>query len=211
MNNEVTYQKEIWEENYPALTELKNRIEKKERNLWERSAYQDDFLDMRIGIGKRELDAEVDYQAKTFSLDEDDLLEKMYALGEEKKYLTNVPITTSFYKNTSSGIIGKKEALEKIANNLILEFASLYSYDEIKLVFVHQENEFNYVKWLPHTFSKDMKTRYIATNPKELKELSFSLQTIMNTRLEEGNNEKLPYYVIFILDEKLGQKTRSIK
>ena len=206
MNNEVTYQKEIWEENYPALSELKNRIEKKERNLWERSAYQDDFLDMRIGIGKRELDAEVDYQAKTFSLDEDDLLEKMYALGEEKKYLTNVPITTSFYKNTSSGIIGKKEALEKIANNLILEFASLYSYDEIKLVFVHQENEFNYVKWLPHTFSKDMKTRYIATNPKELKELSFSLQTIMNTRLEEGNNEKLPYYVIFILDEKLGQK-----
>ena len=209
MNDEVKLQSKIREDNYPSLEELYNRVLNETRNLWERSVYQDDFLDMRIGTGSKELDSIVDIQTKTFSVYEDDLVEKMYELGETKKYLTNTPITISFYKNRFSGVIGSDRMLDNFAKNLLVEFSALYSYDELKLVFVKKEDDLDYIKWLPHTFSNDNKTRYVATNQKELRELSFSLQTIINSRIEkkEGSNEnKIPYYIIFIMDQKLGQK-----
>lgn len=207
MDDEVKKQEEIMEENYPSLNCLSTRILNRSKNLWERSCYYDDFLDLRIGTGSKELDANIEYQSKNFSLQEDDLQEKMYALGETKKYLQNTPITLSFYKNYFSCVIGSNKSLENFAKNLLTSFSALYSYDELKMVFVKNANDLEYVKWLPHTFSNDSKSRYLATNEKELKELSFSLQTIINTRLEDVNNCKhIPYYVIFILDQKLGQK-----
>ena len=46
------------------------------------------------------------------------------------------------------------------------------------------EEDFEFVKWLPHTWSNDKTIRYIATNENEVKEVSTYLEKEINKRRE---------------------------
>ena len=64
-------------------------------------------------------------------------------------YLQNqhwdIPISISFFDNFISGIIGQKKMVSEFAKGLIFQIAALYSYDEVKMVFIYDvadEKEF---------------------------------------------------------------------
>lgn len=68
------------------------------RNLWERTIGQDDFLEVRIGIGDKPLDAEIDFPERGFTIEEDNLWDDLQALSNTPRILKNVPITYSLIK-----------------------------------------------------------------------------------------------------------------
>ena len=225
INTEIEKQEKALKKKYVTIDECEERIlgknvanktTKANRNLWEREVLEDDFLKLRLGIGELPLEADITYTERKFSLKEDELLDKMYELCEKPKILNRVPITLSLYDEYITGVIGKRKRVIEFAKGLIFQIAALYSYDEVKMVFLYNENEeeeFEFVKWLPHVFSNDKQFRFVATNLEEVKEISYYLDEEINARLELNKKQKeeaLPYYVVFSLDKNLALKSEIL-
>ena len=210
-------QEEILNENGITLAECESRIADSKTNLWERSPGQNDFLLVRIGQGNGLLNAEIQYNGKHFTLDEDNLQDELYQLCETPKVLHEIPITYSLYDNFISGVVGDKENIFRLAKGLIVQLSALYSYDEVKFVFLYDDGDaehFEFVKWLPHVWSDDHQFRFLATNANEVKELNAYFEGVINARKEinESDLEDVsPYFVFFVLSKDLMIRSESIK
>ncbi len=217
INETCQLQEEILNENHVTVEECEKRILDTQRNLWERGLGQNDFLTVRVGNGSGVLDAEFSYSERKFSLDDDNLQEELYTLCEKEKRLNNIPITYSLYEKYVSGIIGERKQVVEFAKGLIIQLAALYSYDEIKFVFLFdkdEENEFGFVKWLPHVWCDENKFRFIATDNDEVKEVSAYFERIIEDR-EQVNDADIedikPYYIVFSMSKNLAARTEMLK
>lgn len=214
---ESELQTQILNENHITVAECERRIISVDRRLWDRSADHNDFLRLRLGVGVCDLDANFTASERTFQLTEDNLEEQMYELCEAPKILENIPITYSLKDDFISGVIGEPNQVVDIAKGLIVQLASLYSYDEVKMVFLYDDSiaeEMEFVKWLPHTWNDDYSFRFIATNTSELKEVSAYLERVIDARRDLNENEmenESPYYVIFSMSKTLSSKAEMIK
>ena len=79
---EMKIQRQILIDNYLPISSTKEIIFSKKRNLWEREIEQEDFLDLRLGIGTTPLVGNVNFPQERFSLETDDLLKEVYKLGK---------------------------------------------------------------------------------------------------------------------------------
>ena len=217
INEACQLQEEILNENYVTIQECEQRIRETQRNLWERGLGQNDFLRVRVGSGEGVLDAEIKYSERRFSLDDDNLQEELYTLCEKEKPLHNIPITYSLFENYVSGVIGERKQVVAFAKGLILQLAALYSYDEVKFVFLfdkREEADFGFVKWLPHVWNDDNKFRFVATNLNEVKEISAYFERIMEERdrINDTDMEDVtPYFIIFSMSKTLAARAEMIK
>lgn len=217
INEACQQQEEILNENIIPIQECERRIMRIDRNLWERTMGQNDFLKVRVGLGDGLLDAEVSYQERKFSIDDDNLQEELYSLCEKEKTLHNIPISFSLYDNHIAGVIGARKNVIGFAKGLIIQLAALYSYDEVKFVFLYDpedNNELEFVKWLPHVWSEDSKFRYIATSINEVKEVSAQLENIVAARQEISENDMVdvtPYYIVFSFSRTLAARAEMMK
>lgn len=217
INEECQLQAEILSENYVTTQNCENRILGVRRDLWERGLGQNDFLRLRVGHGDGLLDAEFSYSERKFSLHDDNLEDELYTLCEKPKVLSNIPVTYSLFEDSVSGVIGERSDVVEFAKGMIFQVASLYSYDEVKMVFLYDEaeqNAFDFVKWLPHVWSSDHQFRFIATNGNEIKEVSAYLEKVIETRSEinESDMENVtPYYLIFCMSQRLEARADMIK
>lgn len=217
INEEAELQEEILKENFVSIRECEDRILNTNRNLWERSIGQNDFLSVRVGVGEKLLDAEFHYSEKKFTLKEDNLQEEMFNICETPKKLSNIPITYSLFDNFISAVIGDRKTSLEFAKGMIFQLASLHSYDEVKMVFLYDSSEsesLEFTKWLPHVWNDEKTFRYIATNQNEVKEVTAQLEKVIESRMEINENdmpEVLPYYVIFSFSSSLALKAEMIK
>lgn len=217
INEACQLQEEILNENHVTIQECEKRIRDTQRNLWERGLGQNDFLRVRVGNGEGVLDAEISYSERKFSLDDDNLQEELYTLCEKDKPLHNIPITYSLFENYVSGVIGERKQVVEFAKGLIIQLAALYSYDEVKFVFLfdkEEEDKFGFVKWLPHVWSDDNKFRFIATNPNEVKEVSAYFERVIENR-EQVNDADMedvkPYFIFFSMSKTLAARAEMMK
>ncbi len=213
---EMKIQRQILIDNYLPLSSTKEIIYSKKRNLWEREIEQEDFLDLRLGIGSTPLVGSVNFPAEHFSLETDELLKEVYKLGAESRMLENVPISLSFVQKNISAIIGTSNNKRQFVEGLLLQMLAYHSYEDLKLVvFTNEKNAqyWEYLKVAPHAWSNDKSTRYFATNLDEAKEISLVLEKELQARKFKDVNGKMelngldykhykPYYVIFTDDYK---------
>lgn len=72
-----------------------------------------------------------------------------------------------------------------------------------------ERKRWEFVKWLPHVWSKDMKTRYIAQTKADVGDISFSLGAVLRSRAEEvaqtvgKQNIPRPWYVLFLISPEM--------
>lgn len=213
IKEETDTQKVILEENFITTKECAKRIKNIDRSLWERTKDQNDFLKLRVGVGDTKLNANINYQKKEFDLDTDLLNQQVEELAASPKIIKDVPIIVSFYQAYMSGIIGDREKVINFAKGLILQLVTYYGYDEVKLVFLYDEEEkeyFEFTKWLPHSWNNEKKFRFIGTSDDDVKEISSYFDKEINKRLA-SNTENTPYYVIFALSKNLTLRSDIVK
>ncbi|HBZ53017.1 MAG TPA: type VII secretion protein EssC [Eubacterium sp.] len=208
---EMGEQRDILNENNVPLEKCIETITKTMNNLWERSINQEDFLEIRLGIGEFPLEADIVCAERKFAVEYDHLLDEMYAVKNEPKILKNVPITFSVKDIKVSGIIGEDWDVVKIfVKNFIIRLTALHSYDELKLVFLLNEKDyetFKFVRWFPHVWDDDKSIRFVSVDTNEAKEVSANLEKIFNERITaKGKNLEKPYYVIFNFESKVNDK-----
>ncbi len=213
---EVSEQERILRENDVNISVRIERILSRNPQIWERTPKHTDFLLLRLGHGNLPLKADIQYPERKFTVEQDNLTELMYQFGEKKRWLNDVPVCLSVKERYISGIYGERNILLQYAKNFILQIAAMHSYDEVKLVILYDESsaeEFSFVRWLPHTMNNERTVRYIAGNSDEVKELSSSLDSIIEYRKELSENildDEMPFFVVFCLDKELSVKAEFI-
>ncbi len=214
---ETTRQEEILRANDVNTESCAARILSPTPRIWERTPKHTDFLSLRLGFGNLPLKANIQYSERKFTVERDELTEMMYNFGEQKRWLTNVPVCLPLVDKFISGIYGDKNNLYSYARSLILQIVTLHSYDEVKIVLLYDESraeDFSFARWLPHTMNNERTIRYIATNSDEAKELSGSLDSIIEYRKNMPANkldDEDPYFVVICLDKDLASKTECVR
>lgn len=185
-------------------------------HLWERSYEDEDFLDIRLGLGDRPFGVELKIPKQGFNLHEDSLRELPAELSKKYSTLKNVPITLDILHNQTIGIIGNQKNIRIILEELILNVIALHSYDEVKLVILASNKcvyDFKDYKNIPHMWSDDKKIRFYATNPDETHLVLNTINGIIteryNTKL--GKDKYIPHFVIIVTDPYLIEKESLLR
>lgn len=216
ITEESIVQSSILHQNHFSVEECANHIQSESSDVWHVTKDSPDFLRVRLGKGERPLQATIKFPDKRFSLEDDDLQEKLFEFKDEQKMLTNVPITMSLLEDRVTGIVGDEQQAKALANSMIVQLSALHGYDEMQMVFLYDKKEqakWNFVKWLPHAWSTDEKVRFVATDSVEVKELFSALEQEYSKRLDlpsEVIQEQLPHMVFFSLDPKLTKKANLL-
>lgn len=215
-------EEEILGENFRTADIYAKRIIGSERELWERSPRHNDFLQFRVGTGALPFVGEISRPEKAFTIEEDLLKEKMYQLCEQPHELHDVPITISLFQEYCTGIVGEKSLNRKLALQMIVQIIASYSYKDVKLIFLMEEDDelYSFVKWLPHIWTEDKSLRLLAVDVNDLKHITSVLGREMEERIqcqEAEGKEKSPYYLLFSFKRDLEvrfellEKIRSCK
>ena len=202
INEELLYQKTILNDNYFTINQCQEIIKKHDIKLWQRRISDADFLTIPFGRGNVKMNISVGYPEEHFSLYQDDLLDMVRGIGKKDRILTDVPITYSLFDNAATGIVGDSIVTKALIDRIILEIMTCYSYDEVKIVTLttnDNENDWDYVKTLPHSWSNDKSIRYFGSSNEEYREIMFELEKIYNLRRQgdcNPNSKHIPHYVI---------------
>lgn len=214
---ETARQEGILRENDATSEMYASRILSPAPQIWERTRKHTDFLTIRLGYGNLPLQASIQCPERRFTIDEDNLTEAAYRFGEQKRWLTNVPICLPLVERYVSGIYIDRQHLYAFANNMLLQLAALHGYDEVKIALICGEQDaksFSFLRWIPHAMNHERTVRYIATNLTEAKALSATLDPIIEYRknlTEDRQKEESPYFVIVCLDKELADKTECVR
>ncbi len=209
-------QSDILSENLVDPNNCVSRVYEEKANLWERVNIHSDFLRLRLGLGNLPLYADVACPEKKFTMDEDNLQDAMLSLGNEPKILNNVPISLSLTEKFISGIYGEKSVVTNFLKTLLLQIVSLHSYDEVKVILIadNVSRSWDFVRFIPHFWDNEKKTRFLATTPDEVKDLSAYIENNILSRGDKENQEFTdfsPYYVIVAADRKLAESSEAIE
>lgn len=189
----------------PSPDTLLEFAEKQNRRLWERTPKDKDFLSIRLGVGERDFEIRLNAPKKTFTLDDDALIDNAVALSEKYKTLHNAPISVSLIENRVVGVVGESQS---VANIIITNIVTLHAPDEVKLVLIYNPRKGDELGWamnMPHVWSDDRRQRYVATSGEEAENLLSQLGeyiTNRETRLSK-NDVRVPHFVFLVMNDEL--------
>lgn len=206
---------EIMNDNYPNP----ERVMKYDENnglLWNRNRSHKDILTHRIGTGNIPFPTEIKIPQKRFTLDDDSLADKPAFIKENYETLYDAPITVDLAKYKMIGIVGGKgnKGAYELVRTLSSQIAACNCYTEVKLAYLFNEkvydgsSEWEFTKWLPHVWSENRKTRYVACDKSEAGDVFYELTDIFRTRQEQGDDRQkksipMPYYIVFVTDPSM--------
>ena len=204
-------QTQILKENLISLEESQNIILMKKRTLWERRIDQQDFLTVRVGMGKVPLQLNVNFEEEEFTMEKEDPLRKeAEKLINSSRLLQNVPVSYSFYNKKATAVMGNSSEVFPFMDNVLLQLLAFHSFDDLKIIFFVSKNNLSTwekYKEIPHAFSNNKQIRFFATDIDEIKYISSYLEQelfyrmsnqaeIVENENKENENTFLPYYLI---------------
>lgn len=205
----IVKQKEIINENNPKLPVLAERIEKRDRSLWERMYGQSDFLNISVGTGSVPLQLKIKQSADKFELEEDVLRDEANKFLARSTSIDDAPVEVSLIKDRIAGIIGKRANVTEYIKSWILQLVSLYSYDDLGLVIIYDEAEkdiWDYYRWLPHIWNSESTVRMIASDADELRVISGEIEKIRNA----GSKGSERRYILICASRALSLKAEFV-
>lgn len=215
LNNRHDLQRAILNDNHPAPSVCVEWSKNTASRLWERSCKDDDFLHLRVGCGTVASQYLLKAPEKHLSLAKEPLLDKAADLAKESVCVKNAPLRCNFNTSAPIGIIGNPSDRLNLLNNLMVEAATLHSYQALKIAgFMpkKQRQLWQWMRWLPHCFSEDRQMRFLAENRTDAAELTKALTEVLSKRNLESQNSHFrtlhtPFYLVIIADPYLTEQS----
>jgi S-DNA-T family DNA segregation ATPase FtsK/SpoIIIE len=199
----------------PDPVECLQRVESLDRSLWERAPKDSDFLALRLGLGKEPLRVKVKVPKQEGALEPDPLLVDAQALANQFAQVDQQPIQLSLPGAGAVGLVGPRSEVLNAVRASCLQLAAHHSPDEVKIVAVFpqgEDSEWNWLRWLPHTWSDDRQHRFLASSRDAAHTLLTSLHDLLARRREmvrlaatESAEAPLPFFVFFLGDPQLAE------
>ena len=215
-----TANKELLDKMYPNTADCLSYVRTKNRRLWERNVNHFDFLTVRLGQGTMPSPNEITVPKERFSLVDDSLAEEPQKIKNEYSELMDIPVCISLREHMLVGIIGDgQKKCDQITKVIMTQLAAYHSYSDVRMALICDSNEasdFEFAKWLPHTWNADGSLRMIASNASEVGELFFDLSSVLRDRLDERESgteqsHPLPHYFVFISSPALVENEAIMK
>lgn len=178
--------------------------------LWNRNMTHSDFLHIRMGIGDMPFQMPINVPKEKFTIQKDGLASKPRMIHDNYCKLKDVPINVDLLTHNLIGVVGNgtKETIMPLIYNMVIQIAANHCYTDVKMAFIYNEmngdaaEEWNFARWLPHVWSEDKKSRYVASNKTEAGDVFYELTSQLRARLEEGETKKetifKPRYILFV-------------
>ena len=184
--------------------------------LWNRNYTHKDFLWLRLGVGDIPFQAEISVPKEKFTLKNDSLADKPGFIRNEYQILHAVPVGIDLQTKHLIGLVGGKgkKGAVSLMHVLAAQIAANNCYTDVKMAFVYDRKKegnaalWECMKWFPHVWSEDKKTRYFASDSLEAGDVFFELANIFRRREENMNSpgkkpRVKPYYILFVSDASL--------
>ncbi len=214
-----TNQKNTILNNHPAANECLNIIERKSKELWQRSIDHEDFLSIRLGIGTVPTKLNIDIPKEQFSIEnEDNLFTELKKIVDDSLNIKDVPISYTFTNQSINAIVGDPKLIKEFMDCVFLQMLTFHSYTDLKIVvFTKDPSKWEYLKIVPHCWDNQKSIRYFATTVEELSTIATDLEKTFDARVSDSDDVKLeddgsennskkgftdfrPYYLFFIDD-----------
>ena len=191
-----------------------NIAENRSPELWNRTLYDDDAVSVRIGAYSAPLLKKINVPKNSFTLHEKQYQHNPQEIHDKYSVINGIPFTYNFRTCPTLGLVGDYRETSALVRSMILQLASHYSYDELKMVFVYNEKlggEWDFVRWLPHVNDETGSIRYILRSKNNLKEILEPLTSELKSR-EPDNDSRFsmqgisvptPFYVFFVIDPSI--------
>jgi len=142
----VAREARILNKDFPAPSDLLARVRFMAHSIWERRPSDDDFLELRLGLGRRQTC--IKFSNDVLVRGSDPLIASaVQALSHH----SSAPITVRFALNTRLGAFGEAESLNRLIRWLVLQAATFHAPGELALaVFSRDDRLCAWTKWLPH-------------------------------------------------------------
>ena len=188
-------------------SELCCEYDENNTRLWGRNVTHEDFLVHRLGRGDMPFQMDISVPKDKFTLTSDSLTQKPQFIKDNYSTLKMVPVCVDIMKSKLIGIIGgddKRGAIE-VCYSLVAQIATSNCYTDVKMIFIYDKdkeginNNWEFVKWLPHVWSEHRNSRFVATNKLEASDIFYELTKTLRARKDSPKEKSYkPYYILFI-------------
>lgn len=204
------YQEEaaILRYNQPEIQTLADMIARYDSRIYERLDYNEDFLQLSLGLGNKlsqlQLQTNFDIQSK------DESSKFAQKVLQDYHMQKQVPITVNIAEATV-GLIGNQEVTKTAIYNLLLQLATFHSYLDVNFINLVQEHDYekDWSEWrfLPHFKMQERNIRGFVHDARSRDAVLNSFYRIIQKRsqLKREMGEKdarfKPHYILTILDD----------
>ena len=193
----------ILRENYPSATVCCD-YDRNTSTLWNRNFSHKDILFLRLGLGQRPFELNIEVPERAISLHD---REQARLIQEKYRNLTDVPVGIDLLEHRLCGVIGGmgKQGAYQVAQIMLAQICANVCYTDVKIaIFYHENSEmerkrWEFARWLPHIWNQEKTMRFLATNREEAREVSYELARIFRKRAE-GKTEKRPHFILFFAE-----------
>ena len=213
INLRLVDQAQILRNNNISISECYSTVFGKNKTaIWNKEIRDEDFLSVKLGMGNCPAKLKISSPQKTFTLDDDNLMDLVVEVASKLHTLDNVPITFSFAEKHVSAFICNSTYNQDFLNGVFLQLMAYHSSLDLKLVFMLTDKnqiDFSYAKFAPHCITEDKTTRYYGNNMKDIKKISSNLETIFQQRKrsfygKQDKNDKATTEIGKDIDKSIG-------
>lgn len=174
-------------------------------NIFDRIPDDEDFLDVKIGIGSLEALRKIEYKKQeTYEADDDDLIDLPLNLSDNYKNVDNVPIVLHLKNANVIGIIGQDELLYEMLKVIMFDICVRQYYHDVKLfLFVPQKTagKYQWARWFQHLENSDMNCRNIICDEESKTAIFEYLYAEFSNRENSKDKIHKPHIVVLVMDD----------
>lgn len=154
---------------------------------WERRAEDDDFLEVRLGLGRQPLVTPLRLAVDDNPLTEHDAVSVLAArrLVARHEVLDRQPVTVPLARTRLMSVVGDSLAARALARALVCQLVAFHAPEDLRLVVYAAPDvaaQWEWVKWLPHT--KRTPDVYGSSAARLLAGDFAELETLLETQIE---------------------------
>ncbi len=191
IEKEINKEIQILNDNYTSLPTILDLFYKDTKSAWSREIIDEDFLEVRIGIGSKEAQLLITAPEEHFTLEDDALYERIYQIVHASRMLENVPLSFSLLRDRISAIICNNAMKQPFLETIFAQIALMHSAADLKIVILNTDNrnyDLSFTKFYPHLFSADKAVRFYGETIDEIKSLSTTLEAIYKERVAKKSD-----------------------
>lgn len=196
--------------NAPDLKEIEELISDYSSRIYERTANDDDFLSLSLGIADVEPAYRLSFRKDELSIKEDEMRDEAETVIQGFRTIDDMPQTVDL-KQSHLGIVGEKNYIHVQLKSIISQLCFSHSYHDIEIITLTDAknfNEFRWTKWYPHCTVKTINVSGIIYGENQRDQVLGNITQILKERkmkMEEEKKENLylPHYIFIIDNPKL--------
>lgn len=219
---EAAYQSQLMSANRanPETRHCLDIVMNRMRRLWERSAGDGDFLEIRLGSGTLPLSVEVVFPKTAPGEDMNPQIQRMREQSAPFCNVRDIAVTLPVKGAGTIGIIGNRQIAVKAMKNIIVQLVTNHSYADVRLVILSEEHNYAqwaWARWLPHIWNDSRQVRFLSSDRKQALELLNYFEDVLKKRrnaVSRAGEQKgmiLPYLIFVVTDDSLAENREFLK